>query len=82
MRSMGISADRLREGLEQWLKLHLREKVPASLLLLTRLMYLPSHVMSDISEEDKLVAAVESLPGVDRTVHCPGLICSGLNLCD
>jgi LETM1 and EF-hand domain-containing protein 1 len=62
MRSMGISADRLREGLEQWLKLHLREKVPASLLLLTRLMYLPSHVMSDITEEDKLVAAVESLP--------------------
>ena len=76
MRSMGVSAVRLREGLEQWLKLHLREKVPASLLLLTRLMYLPSHVMSDITEEDKLVATLESLPGMDRTVYCPALICS------
>lgn len=60
MRAYGVSVARLRDGLEQWVRLHVREKVPASLLLLTRTMYLPSYVTS--SEEEKLLDTVGSLP--------------------
>ncbi|KAK3522098.1 hypothetical protein QTP70_025270, partial [Hemibagrus guttatus] len=40
MRSLGLTTDQLREQLQQWLDLHLKENVPPSLLLLSRAMYL------------------------------------------
>ncbi|XP_029367040.1 LETM1 domain-containing protein LETM2, mitochondrial [Echeneis naucrates] len=40
MRSLGITTDQLRQQLQQWLDLHLKENVPPSLLLLSRAMYL------------------------------------------
>ncbi|XP_067326732.1 LETM1 domain-containing protein LETM2, mitochondrial isoform X1 [Anolis sagrei] len=40
MRSLGISEEQLKEQLNQWLDLHLRENVPPSLLLLSRALYL------------------------------------------
>ncbi|XP_047660969.1 LETM1 domain-containing protein LETM2, mitochondrial isoform X1 [Tachysurus fulvidraco] len=40
MRALGLSTDQLREQLQQWLDLHLKENVPPSLLLLSRAMYL------------------------------------------
>ncbi|XP_026798484.3 LETM1 domain-containing protein LETM2, mitochondrial [Pangasianodon hypophthalmus] len=40
MRSLGLSTDQLRQQLQQWLDLHLKENVPPSLLLLSRAMYL------------------------------------------
>ncbi|XP_048876300.1 LETM1 domain-containing protein LETM2, mitochondrial isoform X2 [Brienomyrus brachyistius] len=40
MRSLGLTADQLRQQLQQWLDLHLKENVPPSLLLLSRAMYL------------------------------------------
>ena len=41
MRSFGVSEARLRYQLSQWLSLHLEKKVPTTLLLLSRVMYLP-----------------------------------------
>lgn len=49
------------------LKLHLREMVPASLLLLTRLVYLPSRIVS--SEERNLIKVVGGLPGMLFCTH-------------
>uniref|UniRef100_A0A096MBL4 Leucine zipper and EF-hand containing transmembrane protein 2 n=1 Tax=Poecilia formosa TaxID=48698 RepID=A0A096MBL4_POEFO len=40
MRSLGLTSDQLRQQLQQWLDLHLKENVPPSLLLLSRAMYL------------------------------------------
>uniref|UniRef100_A0A3Q2CFZ5 Mitochondrial proton/calcium exchanger protein n=1 Tax=Cyprinodon variegatus TaxID=28743 RepID=A0A3Q2CFZ5_CYPVA len=41
MRSLGVTEERLREQLSQWLELHLNQQIPTSLLLLSRAMYLP-----------------------------------------
>ncbi|XP_008941396.1 PREDICTED: LETM1 domain-containing protein 1 [Merops nubicus] len=40
MRSLGLSEEQLKEQLQQWLDLHLKENVPPSLLLLSRALYL------------------------------------------
>ncbi|KAJ3603913.1 hypothetical protein NHX12_028654 [Muraenolepis orangiensis] len=40
MRSLGLTTDQLRQQIQQWLDLHLKENVPPSLLLLSRAMYL------------------------------------------
>ncbi|XP_010874826.2 LETM1 domain-containing protein LETM2, mitochondrial isoform X2 [Esox lucius] len=40
MRSLGLTTDQLRQQMQQWLDLHLKENVPPSLLLLSRAMYL------------------------------------------
>ncbi|XP_054853142.1 LETM1 domain-containing protein LETM2, mitochondrial [Eublepharis macularius] len=40
MRSLGLTAEQLKEQIKQWLDLHLRENVPPSLLLLSRALYL------------------------------------------
>ena len=58
MRSFGVSEHRLRSQLNQWLDLHLNHKVPASLLLLSRTLYLPEH----LSPEDQLRATLSALP--------------------
>eukprot|EP00123_Amoebidium_parasiticum_P017238 comp23765_c0_seq1/m.41155 comp23765_c0_seq1/g.41155 ORF comp23765_c0_seq1/g.41155 comp23765_c0_seq1/m.41155 type:complete len:755 (-) comp23765_c0_seq1:6-2270(-) len=39
MRAIGLPLPKLRQQLEQWLELNLKEGVPASLILLTRTMY-------------------------------------------
>lgn len=58
MRAYGVSEERLRIQLKQWLDLSLNEKVPASLLLLSRAMMLPE----TIPTSDKLKATISSLP--------------------
>eukprot|EP00040_Diaphanoeca_grandis_P024711 m.136167 g.136167 ORF g.136167 m.136167 type:complete len:839 (+) comp29838_c0_seq2:312-2828(+) len=58
MRALGVSVPELRFRLEQWLTLHLRERVPTSLLLLTRLLYLPDN----LNTSEQLAAAINSLP--------------------
>ncbi|VDM81059.1 unnamed protein product [Strongylus vulgaris] len=58
MRAIGLSEERLREQLGQWLELSLNDKIPPSLLLLSRALYLPE----DISFTDRLKALVQSLP--------------------
>lgn len=63
MRAVGVSEDRLKRQLRQWLTLSLHEKVPASLLLLTRTMFLPENVPAT----QQLQATLQALP--DATVR-------------
>eukprot|EP00731_Ephydatia_muelleri_P021382 Em0013g1109a len=58
MRAIGMSMDRLRSQLAQWLDLHLVKQIPASLLLLSRALYLPDH----IPPSDALKATLSALP--------------------
>ena len=72
MRSFGMPKERLKLQLEQWLDLHLNEKIPSSLLLLSRTLYMPEH----LSASEQLVATIRELP--ESTVrqlcyvHSPG----------
>ncbi|XP_066570500.1 LETM1 domain-containing protein LETM2, mitochondrial [Amia ocellicauda] len=56
MRSLGLTEDQLRQQLQQWLDLHLKENVPPSLLLLSRAMYL-----TDIMPKPPVVPPVPKL---------------------
>lgn len=58
MRAYGLSEQRLRSQLTQWLDLSLNEKVPPSLLLLSRALMLPE----TIPTSDKLKATISALP--------------------
>ncbi|XP_061551584.1 mitochondrial proton/calcium exchanger protein [Phycodurus eques] len=58
MRSLGVTEDRLREQLGQWLELHLKQQIPTSLLLLSRAMYLPD----TLSPADQLKTTLQTLP--------------------
>lgn len=58
MRSFGVPEQRLRSQLGQWLDLHLKHKVPTSLLLLSRTLYLPE----TLSVEEQLRATLSTLP--------------------
>nr|ALK02786.1 mitochondrial LETM1 and EF-hand domain-containing protein 1 [Aplysia californica] len=57
MRALGVSENRLRDQLKQWLQLHLEEQIPPSLLLLSRALYLPE----TLSTEEKLGATITQL---------------------
>ncbi|XP_058471098.1 mitochondrial proton/calcium exchanger protein isoform X2 [Solea solea] len=58
MRSLGVTEERLREQLSQWLDLHLNQQIPTSLLLLSRAMYLPD----TLSPADQLKTTLQTLP--------------------
>lgn len=58
MRAYGLSPERLRFQLAQWLDLSLTKKVPPSLLLLSRAFMLPE----TIPTTDKLKATISALP--------------------
>jgi len=58
MRAYGISEERLRKQLLEWINLSLNEKVPPSLLLLSRALMLPENV----EVGDKLKATLATLP--------------------
>ncbi|XP_031436762.1 mitochondrial proton/calcium exchanger protein isoform X2 [Clupea harengus] len=60
MRSLGVTEDRLREQLQQWLELHLDQQIPTSLLLLSRAMYLPD----TLSPADQLKTTLQILPEI------------------
>ncbi|XP_066909089.1 mitochondrial proton/calcium exchanger protein [Halyomorpha halys] len=63
MRALGISEERLRAQLAQWLELSLEKKVPPSLLLLTQAFMFPD----TIPTEQKLAATIQALPDVVAT---------------
>lgn len=65
MRALGVSESRLRAQLQQWLKLHLEAKIPTSLLLLSRALYLPEN----LSTEEKLSATITQLPETAASIH-------------
>ncbi|KAM7156227.1 mitochondrial proton/calcium exchanger protein isoform 2-T2 [Molossus nigricans] len=58
MRALGVTEDRLRSQLKQWLELHLHQEVPTSLLVLSRAMYLPD----TLSPADQLKSTLQTLP--------------------
>ncbi|XP_064209968.1 LETM1 domain-containing protein LETM2, mitochondrial-like [Anguilla rostrata] len=65
MRSLGLTTDQLRQQLQQWLDLHLKENVPPSLLLLSRAMYLTdvtpkAPVIPPVPKLEKVTAPAES----------------------
>lgn len=63
MRAYGVSEEKLRSQLQQWLELSVDEKVPPSLLLLSRALMLPD----TIAPSDQLKATISALPD---TVVC------------
>lgn len=63
MRAYGMSEDALRNQLAQWLELSLEKKVPPSLLLLSRALFLPE----TISTSDQLKATISVLPDAVAT---------------
>uniref|UniRef100_A0A8D2JAW1 Mitochondrial proton/calcium exchanger protein n=1 Tax=Varanus komodoensis TaxID=61221 RepID=A0A8D2JAW1_VARKO len=58
MRALGVTEERLREQLKQWLDLHLNQEIPTSLLILSRAMYLPD----TLSPADQLKTTLQILP--------------------
>jgi len=58
MRSLGVAEQRLKFQLSEWLDLHLNHKIPSSLLLLSRTLYLPEN----LTTEDQLKATISVLP--------------------
>lgn len=58
MRAYGMSEERLRSQLQEWIYLSLNEKVPPSLLLLSRAMLLPE----DVEVTEQLKVTLASLP--------------------
>ncbi|KAM6961099.1 mitochondrial proton/calcium exchanger protein [Aplochiton taeniatus] len=60
MRSLGVTEERLREQLKQWLELHLEQHIPTSLLLLSRAMFLPD----TLSPADQLKTTLQILPDI------------------
>ena len=58
MRALGVDEQRLKMQLEQWLELHLTKKVPTSLLLLSRALYLPE----ELTPVEQLQKTIQSLP--------------------
>nr|XP_004656086.1 mitochondrial proton/calcium exchanger protein isoform X2 [Jaculus jaculus] len=60
MRALGVTEDRLRDQLKQWLDLHLHQEIPTSLLILSRAMYLPD----TLSPADQLKSTLQTLPEI------------------
>ncbi|NWH56768.1 LETM1 protein, partial [Geococcyx californianus] len=58
MRALGVTEERLKEQLKQWLDLHLNQEIPTSLLILSRAMYLPE----TLSPADQLKTTLQTLP--------------------
>eukprot|EP00056_Hartaetosiga_gracilis_P002050 m.50453 g.50453 ORF g.50453 m.50453 type:complete len:719 (+) comp10885_c0_seq1:22-2178(+) len=58
MRAFGISKTGLEQRLQHWLDLHITHGVPPTLLLLTRILFLPDNV----PEAERIRIVMESLP--------------------
>lgn len=65
MRAIGVPEWRLRYQLKQWLDMHLNDKIPISLLLMSRALYLPD----TLSKEEQLKTIISTLP--ENTVCMP-----------
>jgi len=63
MRALGITQEKLMKQLKQWIELSTNEKVPPSLLLLSRTLYLPE----SIAPEKAIEASIKTLPDAVAT---------------
>merc|ERR1711915_1046442 len=57
-RALGLTKDKLVMQLRQWIELSTNEKVPPSLLLLSRTLYLPEN----LAPEKAIEASISALP--------------------
>ncbi len=57
MRALGVPVNRLKSQLQQWLDLHLHEEVPASLLILSRALFVHEHMTVE-----KIAKTMSALP--------------------
>jgi len=71
MRAIGVTDDRMRRQLNQWLELSLKKKVPPSLLLLSRAMFLPDN----LPPTARLQATLSALPDDAVRVYFLYFIC-------
>merc|ERR1711934_675823 len=58
MRALGLTKEKLTKQLGQWIELSTNEKVPPSLLLLSRTLYLPEN----LAPEKAIEATISALP--------------------
>jgi len=58
MRALGLTKEKLIQQLKQWIELSTNEKVPPSLLLLSRTLYLPE----TLAPEKAIEASISALP--------------------
>jgi len=58
MRALGITQEKLMKQLKQWIELSTNERVPPSLLLLSRTLYLPE----SMAPEKAIEASISALP--------------------
>lgn len=63
MRALGVPIERLQAQLSQWLELSLDEKIPPSLLLLSRALYVPENIPTS----EQLKVTLQSLPELAGT---------------
>lgn len=63
MRALGVPVERLQAQLAQWLDLSLDEKIPPSLLLLSRALFVPENIPT----AEQLKATIQSLPEIAAT---------------
>lgn len=63
MRALGVPIERLQAQLAQWLELSLNEKIPPSLLLLSRALYVPENIPTS----EQLKVTIQSLPELAGT---------------
>ena len=75
MRALGVSEERLRAQIQQWLTLHLEERIPTSLLLLSRALYLPETLSAEEQLEATITQLAQSAPsavsGIDVRLCVP-----------
>ncbi|MBZ3891198.1 LETM1 and EF-hand domain-containing protein 1, mitochondrial [Sciurus carolinensis] len=57
---LGVTEERLRGQLKQWLDLHLHQEIPTSLLILSQAMYFPT----TLSATDQLTSTLQKLPEI------------------
>lgn len=62
MRALGVSEERLKAQLQQWLTLHLEKNIPTSLLLLSRALYLPDNLSAEQQIEATLTELTQKAP--------------------
>jgi len=63
MRALGMTREKLVQQLKQWIELSTNEKVPPSLLLLSRTLYLPE----SLAPEKAIEASISALPEAAAT---------------
>lgn len=63
MRALGVPIERLQAQLRDWLQLSLDEKIPPSLLLLSRALFVPENIPTS----EQLKETIKSLPDIAAT---------------